>query len=87
MPHFKTIDLSTLNTEAAQPKLSNATVAMNNAALAGLLVQAGKGNKQISATGELFVQALPDRNSAKEVLANIRVRKRSKKSNAKISKA
>jgi hypothetical protein len=86
MPHFKTIDLSTLNTEAAQPKLSNATVAMNNASLAGLLVQAGKGNKQISAAGELYVQALPDRNSAKEVLGNIRLRKRNKKSSAKNSK-
>ncbi len=30
-PHFKTLDLSTLNTEAAQPKFSNSTLAVNNA--------------------------------------------------------
>src|SRR3989442_828873 len=29
-PQFKTIDISTLNTEAAQPKLSNASVAVDN---------------------------------------------------------
>ena len=79
MPHFKTIDLSTLNTEAAQPKLSNPTVAMNNASLSGLLVQAGKGFKQISAVGELFVQALPDRNAAKEALSSVKTKKRVRK--------
>lgn len=84
MPHFKTIDLSTLNTEAAQPKLSNPTVATNNASLSGLLVAAGKGNKQISAIGESFVQALPDRELAKDALIiNKRIKKRPKKSNTK----
>ena len=36
IPHFKTIDLSSLNTEAAQPKLSNTTYAVDNATKAGL---------------------------------------------------
>lgn len=79
MPFFKTLDISTLNTEAAQPKLSNATYAVDNATKAGLLVQAGKGNKQISAVGEMFVQALPDRDAAKNSLSANRVRRRSKK--------
>jgi len=74
-PHFKTVDLSTLNTEAAQPKFSNATLAANNALTAGLLVQARKGNKQLSAAGETFVQILPDRDEAKASLKSIRKRK------------
>lgn len=83
MPHFKTIDLSTLNTEAAQPKLSNATVAVDHASRAGLLVQAGGGKKQISAGGELYVQALPNREAAKASMSAMRPKKRSKKTNAK----
>lgn len=82
-PYFKTLDLSTLNTEAAQPKMSNPTVAVDNATRAGLLVQAGKGNKQISAQGELFVQALPDRDAAKASISSMRTKKRTKKSNSK----
>src|SRR5262249_25040747 len=56
-PHFKTRDLSNLNTEAAQPKFSNAAFAVVNATNAGLLVPAVKGTKQLSSSGELFVQA------------------------------
>lgn len=85
-PHFKTIDISVLNTEAAQPKLSNATVALNNALRDGLLVQASKGSKQISAIGEAFVQALPDREAAKASLTGNRPRKRAKKNNNKKAK-
>jgi hypothetical protein len=82
-PHFKTIDLSSLNTEAAQPKLSNAAYAVDNATKAGLLVQAIKGAKQLSAAGEYFVQALPDRDSAKATLSNMRPKRRTKKSSIK----
>ena len=64
-PHFKTLDISALNTEAAQPKFSNASVAVENATRSGLLVQATKGNKQVSAAGEVYVQHLPDRDAAK----------------------
>jgi len=74
-PHFKTIDISKLNTEAAQIKLSNPTVAVNNAAAKGLLASASGGNKQISAVGEEFVAALPDRDLAKTVLQKIRTRR------------
>lgn len=71
-PHFKTIDISTLNTEAAQPKLSNASVAVDNARASGYLVAATKGNKQISAAGEKFVELLPDREAAREALRAFR---------------
>jgi hypothetical protein len=76
---FNTLDISKLNTEAAQVKFSNPSVAVNNAALAGFLVQAGKGDKQISSIGELYVQALPDRDAAKAAIAHARPRRRSRR--------
>jgi hypothetical protein len=78
-PNFKTIDLSKLNTEAAQIKLSNPTQAVKNAARAGLLVPAARGSRQISAGGELFVQALPDREAAKVAMAQFKQRRKSRK--------
>lgn len=79
MPHFKTIDLSKLNTEAAQPKFSNAAKSVDNATSYGYLAQATKGNKQLSGAGERFVQALPDMDAAKAALAATRPRKKNKK--------
>jgi hypothetical protein len=78
-PHFKTLDISKLNTEAAQLKFSNATVSVDNAAKSGYLVPAVKGLKQISALGEQFVLALPDRDRAKSVMLRARPRRRQKK--------
>jgi len=78
-PHFKTTDLSLLNTEAAQPKFSNTAFSSNNAVKLGYLVPTTKGQRQISAAGERFVQALPDRAAAKEALASIRRRSRVKR--------
>jgi hypothetical protein len=78
-PHFKTLDISKLNTEAAQIKFSNPTLSVNNAATMGYLVQASKGNKQISAPGELFVAALPDRAAAQAAMANARPKRKSKR--------
>jgi hypothetical protein len=75
-PHFKTLDISKLNTEAAQIKFSNPAVAVDNATKAHLLVPATKGNKQISSLGEQFVLVLPDRDRAREVLSQHRPRKR-----------
>src|SRR5258708_2309068 len=43
-PYFKTLDISKLNTEAAQVKFSNATVAVDNATKLRYLVPATKGN-------------------------------------------
>lgn len=74
-PHFKTVDISSLNTEAAQPKFSNASVAVDNARGLGYLVAATKGNKQISAAGEKFVELLPDRDAAREAMRALRPRR------------
>lgn len=82
-PHFKTVDLSRLNTEAAQPKFSNAAVAADNATKMGYLVPAIKGHKQLSAAGERFVQVLPDREAAKAGMNSIRSRMRRKTSPGK----
>jgi hypothetical protein len=82
-PHFKTLDISALNTEAAQPKFSNASVAVDNAMKAGLLVQATKGNKQISASGELYVQYLPDQAAARASVQGIRKKSRPRKPSVK----
>lgn len=78
-PHFKTLDLSKLNTEGAQLKLSNPTMAVDNASKTGLLVQATKGAKQLSALGELYVQALPDREAAKSAIAQARPKRKPRK--------
>jgi hypothetical protein len=67
-PHFKTIDISKLNTEAAQLKFSNAAVAVENSTKKGFLVPSIKGQKQLSAVGEMYVQALPDREAANQVM-------------------
>jgi hypothetical protein len=76
MPHFKTLDVSKLNTEAAQPKFSNTANSVNNAVKRGYLVPASKGYRQLSAQGEQFVQALPDRDAARQVMATLRPRRR-----------
>ena len=82
-PHFKTVDISRLNTEAAHVKFSNTAYAVANAANSGLLVSAGKGAKQISAMGERYVEELPDHNSAAEVKASMRSKRTRKKNNSK----
>lgn len=81
-PHFKTLDVSTLNTEAAQPKFSNTTYSANNAVKLGYIVPSTKGHRQLSALGERFVQALPDRDAAKDVLLSMRRRNRTKRKRA-----
>ena len=79
-PHFRTTDLSLLNTEAAQPKFANSSVSSNNAVKQGYLVSSTKGQRQLSAVGERFVLALPDREAAKEALASHKRRSKARKS-------
>jgi len=79
VPHFKTLDISKLNTEAAQPKFANAALAVNDASKSGYVIPVSKGNKQLSAAGELFVQALPNRDEARAAMASARPRKRNKR--------
>ncbi|MCT7327080.1 hypothetical protein [Ralstonia mojiangensis] len=74
-PNFKTLDLSKLNTEAAQIKFSNPARAVDNAVGAMFLIPAGQGKKQLSAIGELYVQSLPDKAAARSATADLRRRK------------
>jgi hypothetical protein len=78
-PYFKTLDISKLNTEAAQAKFSNAAYAVENATKYGYLVPASKGSKQLSTAGELFVEALPDREAAKQAMKAARPKRKVKK--------
>ena len=78
--YFKTIDISTLNTEAAQRKFTNATFAIRNTSTRGYLAPAPqKTHKQITAIGEQYVEALPDRQLAKAVMEKSRLRRTRKK--------
>ena len=82
-PHFKTLDISKLNTEAAQVKFSNAAMAVTNASARNFVVAGPKGTIQIGALGEKFVQALPDRDKATEINTTRRfprLRKKARKS-------
>ena len=76
-PHFKTEDITKLNTEAAYPRFSNAAVSVKNATNQNkFLTQAGKGNKQITGYGEDVVEALPDQNAVKSVASHKPAKKR-----------
>ena len=75
-PHFKTADLTHLNTEAAQRRLSNPAVASGNAIRDGFFVSAPKaGYKQLSAMGERFVHALPNREEALRIKQRMALRR------------
>ncbi len=63
-PHFKTVELTKLNTEAAQSKFSNPSVTAANALKCGYLAEADRGKRQLAAAGERYVEALPDRATA-----------------------
>jgi hypothetical protein len=78
-PEFKTLDLSQLNTEAAQVKFSNAAKAVDNATRAGFLIPTKKGNKQISANAELYVRELPDKVAAKAAISHSRNKRKGKR--------
>lgn len=85
-PHFKTTDLTKLNTEAGGTPLSNPSMAVSNATKQNkFLAPVGKGNKQITSLGEDVVDALPDEEAVKAVLASQRKprKKTAKKTAAK----
>ena len=75
-PHFRTMDINKLNTEAAQLKLSNASYSVNNATQSGFLVPAQNGAKQISAPGETYVDLLPDYARARKVMSELSPRRK-----------
>jgi hypothetical protein len=84
--HFKTADLTKLNTEAAAVKLSNAAVSVMNATdHSKFLSQAGGGKKQITSIGEDIVNALPDQEAVKNIVQNHKSGKRKKHKRTKIA--
>lgn len=78
--HFKTLDISKLNTEAAQRKFANAATSVGNATQGGFLAPVGRGMKQLTAQGERYVDALPDRAAAKAALGNRKARRQRRQS-------
>lgn len=86
-PHFKTKELTDLNTkEAAGTTFSNAAVAVSNATRDQYLSPAGGGKKQITVRGEAVVEALPDREKVEAALQEHAARRR-KPSKAKRRKS
>ena len=81
-PSFKTLDLSKLNTRAAQPKFTNAAQVAKNAVTSGYLVPSSRGHRQLAAAGEQFVRALPDRDAARTAMAAARPKRRVKRTKA-----
>jgi hypothetical protein len=79
-PHIKTADITAINKESAHRAFSNTAFAVENATKTGYLVPSIKGSKQISAYGERFVEALPDRDAAKDAMTAARASRRSKSS-------
>jgi hypothetical protein len=76
-PHFKTRDITELNTKAAGIPFANAARSVNNAAgQSGFLAPAGKGNKQITPHGEDVVNALPNREAVTALLAQAPTKRR-----------
>jgi hypothetical protein len=80
---FKTKELTDLNMEAAQPRLSNPSATARNAVGYGFLAPAGGGRKQITPRGEALVKALPDREKVKAALDEHRIRKKPRKRTAR----
>jgi hypothetical protein len=78
--HFKTGEISDLNTEAAQRRFANTAQAVSNAMVTGYLAQGIKGMRQLSAGGEMYVEALPDREAAAAAFSNSRPKRTSGKS-------
>lgn len=76
---FKTKELTELNIEAAQPRLSNPSATARNAVSDGFLSLLGGGQKQITTRGEALVEALPDRDKVKGVLAEHPLRRTRKR--------
>lgn len=84
-PHFRTKEITELNKESAHRPFSNTAVAVDNATKQGYLVPSIKGSKQISAYGERFVEALPDREAGKEIMATARAGRRTKTTNKRVT--
>jgi hypothetical protein len=79
-PHFKTRDITNLNTEAAQSTLSNSAVFVRDATSKyHFLSAAGGGKKQITALGEAVVEALPDQAKVSAAIADHNPRRKARR--------
>jgi hypothetical protein len=68
--HFKTSDITKLNTEAASTRIPNPSLYVTHAANTyGYLSAAGRGKKQMTILGEAVVEALPNREEVKAAIA------------------
>lgn len=76
LKEFNTVDINSINQEAAYAKFSNAANAVSNATAYGYLMAIGNGLKQLSAMGERYVSMLPDRDAAKSILEKMMKRKK-----------
>jgi hypothetical protein len=75
---FKTRDITRVNTDAAQSKLSNPSLFVAHAtATYHFLSSAGGGAKQITTLGEAVVEALPDQAKVKTLQSEHKPRKSS----------
>lgn len=84
IPEFNTSDLTQLNTEAAGRRFTNAAATGKNATTkSGYLTGAGGKKRQITHLGEQIVEALPDHDAVKAILARQPKRKRPARSKAK----
>lgn len=83
--HFKTVDISKLNTEAAQNPLGNASQSVKNATNAGFLAPVSRAMKQLSAQGERYVDELPDQAAAKAVMQKRKSKRTHRQSSAEKS--
>ncbi len=79
-PSFETKDLTALNDEAQEPKFTSASMHIGNALKAKYLTTSGRGQRTISRIGEELVDALPDRDAVRAVIAEARKGKRRKRS-------
>jgi hypothetical protein len=77
---FKSKDLSQLNRDGHGMTVHNMSQAVENSFKADWLSQAGKGRKKITGLGEQVVEALPDQEAVRAVLAGAsrRTRRRRK---------
>lgn len=74
-PHFKTPDISKLNAEAGKRKFAKPASTVGNATRLGYLALATKGMKRLTAEGERYVDALPDRAAAQAASGKRKVRR------------
>ncbi len=76
-------ELSAINTESAGPRVNMSRAVDNATKQSGYLTSAGKGKKQITTHGEDVVNALPDYEKVKVILAAGQVTARKKRAKKK----